>query len=133
MKRTRVVLLSTAIAAIIGLASAAVTVLVPAMGTGHEQAVASETDPRLKPQLVQTAIAKPAGTSERAFTGIISARVQSNLGFRVPGKVTERLVDAGQDVRAGQPLMRLDQKDLDLALTAAENAVASARALAVQA
>jgi RND family efflux transporter MFP subunit len=133
MKRTRVVLLSTAIAAAIGLASAAVAVLVPAMGTGHEQAVASEADPRLKPQLVQTAIATPASTSERAFTGIVSARVQSNLGFRVPGKVIERLVDAGQDVRAGQPLMRLDQEDLDLALTAAENAVASARALAVQA
>jgi RND family efflux transporter MFP subunit len=51
----------------------------------------------------------------------------------VPGKVVERLVDAGQDVRAGQPLMRLDPKDLDLALTARENAVAAARALAAQA
>src|SRR5262249_43132460 len=55
-----------------------------------------------------------------------------NLGFRVSGKVIERLVDVGQDVQAGQPLMRLDQKDLDLALSAKENAVAAARALAVQ-
>ena len=76
---------------------------------------------------------KPARASERAFTGVISARVQSNLGFRVPGKVVERLVDVGQNVRAGQPLMRLDQTDLDLALTAKENAVAAARALAIQA
>src|SRR5207247_4395867 len=43
------------------------------------------------------------------------------------------LVDAGQDVHAGQPLMRLDPKDLDLALTAKENAAAAARALAAQA
>ena len=64
--------------------------------------------------------------------GIEESRVQSNLGFRVPGKVIERLVDVGQDVQAGQPLMRLDQKDLDLALSAKENAVAAARALAVQ-
>jgi RND family efflux transporter MFP subunit len=59
--------------------------------------------------------------------------VQSNLGFRVPGKVVERLVDVGQEVRAGQPLMRLDQKDLALALAAKENAVAAARAAAAQA
>jgi len=64
--------------------------------------------------------------------GIEESRVQSNLGFRVPGKAIERLVDVGQDVQAGQPLMRLDQKDLDLALSAKENAVAAARALAVQ-
>src|SRR5207237_2861514 len=82
---------------------------------------------------VTIAVPKPAAASERALTGIVSARVLSNLGSRVPGKVIERLVDAGQDVRAGQPLMRLDPKDLDLALTAKENAVAAARALAAQA
>ncbi len=71
--------------------------------------------------------------SERTFTGLIAARVQSNLGFRVPGKVVERLVDVGREVHTGQPLMRLDQKDLDLALAAKENAVAAARAAAVQA
>ena len=92
-----------------------------------------QLDPRQGPQLVQIAVAKPAETSERAFTGIISARVESNLGFRVPGKVVERLVDVGQEVYAGQPLMRLDSKDLDLALTTNENEVAAARALAAQA
>jgi RND family efflux transporter MFP subunit len=134
MKKTRRLLLSTAaLAAAMGLGSAAVFVLGPPTAISSEPNTAAETDPRLRPQLVRIAMVKPAGASERAFTGIISARVQSNLGFRVPGKVTERLVDAGQDVRAGQPLMRLDQKDLALALTARENAVAAARALAAQA
>jgi RND family efflux transporter MFP subunit len=134
MKNTRRLLLSTAaLAAAMGLGSAAVVVLGPPTAIGSEPNTAAETDPRLRPQLVRIAMVKPAGASERAFTGIISARVQSNLGFRVPGKVIERLVDAGQDVRAGQPLMRLDQKDLALALTARENAVAAARALAAQA
>ena len=70
--------------------------------------------------------------SERGFTGIIGARVQSNLGFRVTGKIVERLVNVGQQVKAGQPLMRIDATDLRLALTAKRNAVAAARASVVQ-
>ncbi|WP_449226556.1 efflux RND transporter periplasmic adaptor subunit [Azospirillum argentinense] len=70
--------------------------------------------------------------SERGFTGVVAARVQSNLGFRVPGKIVERLATAGQPVKAGQPLMRIDETDLRLALTARRNAVAAARAAVVQ-
>lgn len=94
---------------------------------------AKDADPRQTPALVTTAVVKPALPPERTFTGVVSARVKSNLGFRVPGKVIERLVDVGQNVRAGQVLMRLDRKDLDLTLTARENAVTSARAFARQA
>ena len=85
------------------------------------------------PQLVQIAAAVPNARATRAFTGSISARVQSNLGFRVPGKVVARLVDVGQTVRAGQPLMKLDQTDLGLARTAKQEAVLAARAAAQQA
>jgi RND family efflux transporter MFP subunit len=58
--------------------------------------------------------------------------VESNLGFRVAGKIVERLVNVGEQVKAGQPLMRIDETDLRLALTAKRNAVAAARALVVQ-
>jgi RND family efflux transporter MFP subunit len=58
--------------------------------------------------------------------------VQSNLGFRVAGKIVERLVNAGERVEAGQPLMRIDETDLRLAVTAKRNAVAAARASVVQ-
>jgi pyruvate/2-oxoglutarate dehydrogenase complex dihydrolipoamide acyltransferase (E2) component len=44
----------------------------------------------------------------------------------------ERLVNVGQQVKAGQPLMRIDETDLRLALTAKNNAVAAARASVVQ-
>lgn len=74
---------------------------------------------------------KPEG-AERAFTGTIAARVVSNLGFRVPGKIIERLVDVGEQVKAGQALLRIDETDLRLALTAKRNAVAAARAVLVQ-
>jgi RND family efflux transporter MFP subunit len=131
-KTSKIVLSAAALTAAVGLGTAAV-IFGPAAAISREPDRAAQLDPRQGSPLVQIAVAKPAGVSERAFTGIISARVQSNLGFRVPGKVVERFVDVGQEVHAGQPLMRLDPKDLDLALTAKENAVAAARALAAQA
>ncbi|MCH2277027.1 efflux RND transporter periplasmic adaptor subunit [Thalassospira sp.] len=91
------------------------------------------TDPREAPVLVKVARAAGVHGAERSFTGTVAARVQSNLGFRVPGKIVERFVDVGQQVEAGQPLMRLDETDLQLALTAKRNAVAAARASFVQA
>ncbi|WP_441300075.1 hypothetical protein [Bradyrhizobium sp.] len=53
--------------------------------------------------------------SERGFTGTVGARVESNLGSRVAGKIVERLVNVGEQVKAGQPLMRIDETDLRLA------------------
>ena len=72
----------------------------------------SHSDPRIEAPLVRTALVQAATSSTRSFTGVVAARVQSDLGFRVPGKVLERLVDAGQIVRRGQPLMRIDPIDL---------------------
>jgi RND family efflux transporter MFP subunit len=89
-------------------------------------------DPRQEPPVVRLVTAARVAGSDRGFTGIIGARVQSNLGFRVAGKIVERLVNVGQQVKAGQPLMRIDETDLRLALTAKRNAVAAARASAVQ-
>ncbi|HUE87640.1 MAG TPA: biotin/lipoyl-binding protein [Vicinamibacterales bacterium] len=70
--------------------------------------------------------------AERSFTGIVAARVQSDLGFRVPGKVLQRLVDTGQTVKRGQALMRIDPADLTLATRAHEEAVVAATARARQ-
>jgi RND family efflux transporter MFP subunit len=89
-------------------------------------------DPRQSTQLVRVATAGSAGEATRAFTGIVSARVQSDLGFRVPGKIVARLVDTGQVVRRGQPLMRIDRTDLALATVAQAGAVTAARAKALQ-
>lgn len=90
-------------------------------------------DPRTQPPLVRTVLVAPGNASERVFTGTIAARVQGDLGFRVAGKVLERLVDTGQTVRRGQALLRLDPVDLKLAAHAQQEAVAAARARAQQA
>ncbi|WP_244935236.1 efflux RND transporter periplasmic adaptor subunit [Acuticoccus sediminis] len=89
-------------------------------------------DPRIAAPLVKVAEVAPFNGGERAFTGTIAARVESNLGFRVPGKIVERLVDAGQKVTAGQPLMRIDETDLSLSLTQRRKDVDAARAALVQ-
>jgi RND family efflux transporter MFP subunit len=81
---------------------------------------------------VRVATAGAIDGTEREYTGIVGARVQSDLGFRVGGKVVARLVDAGQVVHRGQPLMRIDPTDYTLAAQASEQAVAAARARAVQ-
>jgi RND family efflux transporter MFP subunit len=93
----------------------------------------SAQDPRTVPQLVQVAVVQPAESGARAFTGIVSARVQSNLGFRVSGKVIERLVDSGQGVHQGQPLLRLDRTDYTHAITSQVGNVDAARARLQQA
>jgi RND family efflux transporter MFP subunit len=93
---------------------------------------AAVSDPRQEPPIVRMVTAAWVTGSERSFTGIIGARVQSNLGFRVPGKIVERLVNVGQQVKAGQPLMRIDETDLRLALTAKRNAATATRASFVQ-
>jgi RND family efflux transporter MFP subunit len=90
-------------------------------------------DPRLKPPSVEVFKAKAAEPNGRSFTGTVAARVQSDLGFRVVGKIQERPVDVGQRVRKGQILMRLDPVDLALSLTAQQANVEAARAGYVQA
>ena len=92
----------------------------------------SSADPRTQTPLVRVATVDTSTRAERAFTGIVAARVQSDLGFRVPGKVLEGLVDTGQTVKRGQPLMRIDPTDLRLATRAQEEAVAAAKARARQ-
>jgi len=89
-------------------------------------------DPRQEPPMVRLVTAARVSGSERGFTGTIGARVESNLGFRVAGKIVERLVNVGEQVKSGQPLMRIDETDLRLAVAAKRNAVAAARAVVVQ-
>jgi RND family efflux transporter MFP subunit len=89
-------------------------------------------DPRTAAPLVRAVAVHNAVTASRTFTGIVEARVQSDLGFRVAGKVLQRLVNAGQTVKRGQALMRIDPADLQLAVHAQQEAVAAARARAQQ-
>lgn len=67
-----------------------------------------------------------------ALTGEIRARVESDLSFRVTGRVTERLVDVGSRVKRDQELARLEPREEQADLDAANAAVKSAQAQLVQ-
>jgi RND family efflux transporter MFP subunit len=92
-----------------------------------------QSDPRTNIPLVRAVHIQTAEPASRTFTGTVAARVESDLGFRVAGKVLERLVDTGQTVKRGQLLMRIDPVDLKLAADAQQEAVAAAQARAQQA
>lgn len=126
MKKKPAIVLGGVLIAGVGAAAFAVLSL-------RTQEAAAVSDPRQEAPIVRLAAAARVSGAERGFTGIIGARVESNLGFRVPGKIVERLVNVGEQVKAGQPLMRIDETDLRLALTAKRNAVVAARAAVVQA
>ena len=90
-------------------------------------------DPRVEVPVVRVAVVEGASLAARSYTGTVAAQVQSDLGFRVSGKILVRLVDAGQAVTRGQVLMRIDPADLRLAAYAQEQAAAAARARTLQA
>jgi RND family efflux transporter MFP subunit len=107
-----------------------ITALVVSLaGCSHKR----ELDPRTEPELVRTVEVGLSSGTDPAFTGVVSARVESDLGFRVPGKITKRLVDTGQFVRAGQLLMTIDRTDYVHAITARAETVSAAKAKAMQA
>src|SRR5206468_11614172 len=86
--------------------------LMAAALAGCNDTVAQKAEPP-RPVLVATAH-YDAETPERSFVGTIKPRIESDLGFRVAGKVAKRLVEVGQTVEVGQGLATLDQVDLKL-------------------
>jgi RND family efflux transporter MFP subunit len=113
----------------IGLLAGGLTVALMA-GLSSKPAV---KDPRLQSPWVEVVKAQAAGSNSRTFTGIVEARVQSDLGFRVGGKILERSVNVGERVQKGQILMRLDSVDLKLSSAAQQANVEAARAKYIQA
>ena len=60
------------------------------------------------------------------LSGEVRPRVESRLGFRVPGKIVARKVDVGTVVKRGQVLMQLDPQDLALAQMQAKAGLSAA-------
>lgn len=60
------------------------------------------------------------------FSGEVRPRIESRLGFRVPGKIIARKVDVGTEVRRGQVLMQLDPQDLLLGQVQAKAGLSAA-------
>lgn len=88
-----------------------------------------ETQPAEPPRPVRTQIAKPATIDEQvAQTGEIQANVETNLGFRIGGRVATRTAGVGMSVVKGQVLATLDPNDVQNEVLTAEAEVKSAEA-----
>jgi RND family efflux transporter MFP subunit len=107
--------------------------------------------PRFKPFAALTALlflaaceanTAPAPTSERPvqiqrvsfasreraheFVGVVRARYETDLGFRVAGKVVSRLVNIGDRIRAGDIVAQVDPEDFRLQVESSEAELAAA-------
>src|SRR3569833_3302615 len=69
-----------------------------------------------------------ARTAAREFVGVVRARHEPDLGFRVGGKILRRHVNVGDGVHAGQVLAELDGDDLRLQVACAEAELTAAQA-----
>jgi RND family efflux transporter MFP subunit len=85
-----------------------------------------------RPVLVTT-VHYEAEAPERSFVGTIKPRIETDMGFRVPGKIAKRLVEVGQTVDVGQPLATLDEVDLKLQAEQAEAELRAATGVLAQA
>jgi RND family efflux transporter MFP subunit len=86
----------------------------------------------LRPVRTVIVHARPIEDARQAV-GEVRPRHESELSFRVTGKVLARLVDVGAVVRHGDTLARLDPQDYENRLRSAEAEVASAKAVLVEA
>src|SRR5262245_3125632 len=74
-----------------------------------------------KPRAVRVeSVAFEARPTLRSFPATIRARIESDLAFRVGGKVVARIVNVGDRVKAGQPMALLDDTDFKLQVESAE-------------
>jgi membrane fusion protein, multidrug efflux system len=77
---------------------------------------------------VKVAILAPASSGRvLTYSGVVRARVESAVGFRVSGKIVERRVNIGDRLDAGQVIARLDDTDLKLAEGSAKSTLNAAR------
>lgn len=112
-----------------GLATHLAAVLTACLSACAPQGVAAPE----APAVYVSAVRHDTATTQRLLFASVRPRVEAELSFRTGGKVTARLVELGQPVRAGQALARLDPADVQLALQAATEQQRAAEVDAVQA
>lgn len=90
----------------------------------------ADPEPENKVSARPALVAQPlsADASQDVFPGEVRARYEPELGFRIGGKISQRLVDVGDRVSEGTVLAKLDTDDVSLKLDAVRAQMASAQA-----
>src|ERR1700732_1461660 len=85
----------------------------------------SATPKAERPVQIQRVAFQPEDAG-REFVGVVRARHETDLGFRVAGKIMTRTVNVGDRVHAGDVVAQLDPQDLDLQVESAQAKLAAA-------
>jgi len=80
------------------------------------------------PSVAVTEVDSATPVRELRFSGVVRAHRRAQLGFVLAGRVTERLAELGDHVERGQPLVRLDRRQLRRSVESANAVVARAKA-----
>src|SRR5437764_13761329 len=91
--------------------------LLPVLAACDDLAASVNAKPE-RPVQVQRVVLRPEAAGHE-FVGVVRARYETDLGFRVAGKITARIVNVGDRVRAGDVIARLDPQDPQLQLESA--------------
>lgn len=106
--------------------------LLPALLAGCGDQATSATGKPDRPVLVST-VEFVSEDGSRDFVGVVRARHETDLGFRVAGKIVARMVNAGDRVHDGDVVAKLDPQDLRLQAESAEAELAAATSNLAQA
>ena len=97
-------------------------------GCGEEQ----QRQPEVR--AVRTMVVAPrAVEDDRRAIGEVKARYESDISFRVSGKVVARPVDVGASVKKGDVLARLDTQDYQNKLKSAQSDIVASQAALIEA
>src|SRR5213593_4892172 len=109
----------------------AVSAFIPLLAACQDQAVSATAKPE-RPVQVQRVVFENKDAS-REFVGVVRARYETDLGFRVAGKITTRLINAGDRVHAADVIARLDPQDHKLQVASAQAELGAATSNLAQA
>ncbi|MDQ0505378.1 efflux RND transporter periplasmic adaptor subunit [Xanthobacter agilis] len=91
----------------------------------------TEVAPEIRP--VRTIVTTNRAAGEAfSLTGHVEAENEASYGFRIGGRVVERLVNVGDQVKPGQVMARLDPQNEQNAVRSAQAAVSAATASLTQ-
>lgn len=88
----------------------------------------NEVETQQSPLVKTITVGEKDSENDTTFSGTVHGYYESPLAFQVSGQITNRYVQAGDRVRAGQPLFRVDSRDAMDQVDAARSSVISAQA-----
>jgi RND family efflux transporter MFP subunit len=113
------------------IATLATIALFPLLAACGDQAT-SATRESARPVQTQL-VAFLTEDASREFVGVVRARYETDVGFRVAGKIVTRVVNVGDRVRAGDMIARLDPQDQRLQVESAQAELGAATSSLAQA